>query len=309
MLIGYRFIAALFETFSSRGLALFSSFSVMRFRNLMASPPPPSSATTTRTTRTTTKKKSAVRPLPLLRFAVICSTFLSLFFVAFFLKRARQHRRHQNRTVAYSLWFEPPFDDDDDESSLSSRAKKFIAEENAKNDVAFEPHVTLLGPIYHDSADESELVAKTARMVREIQREEEGHKNKRRRRFGEIRFPKGAQIGTTYFQCVYLEAEVTMNLIRAREKAIETFDVRDARRYVPHMSLVYGDYSRSERVRLTTKADEVFRKAFSLFNTDEENEDENFTGEAFEATSVSLWKTDVEDKSCKSWRKIKEFPL
>ena len=277
----------------------------MRFRNLMASPPPPSSATTTRTTRTTTKKKSAVRPLPLLRFAVICSTFLSLFFVAFFLKRVGQ----KNRTVvAYSLWFEPPFDDDsDDESSLSSRAKKFIAEENAKNDVAFEPHVTLLGPIYHDSADESELVAKTARMVREIQREE-GHTNKRRR-FGEIRFPKGAQIGTTYFQCVYLEAEVTMNLIRAREKAIETFDVRDARRYVPHMSLVYGDYSRSERVRLTTKADEVFRKAFSLFNTDEENEDENFTGEAFEATSVSLWKTDVEDKSCKSWRKIKEFPL
>ena len=277
----------------------------MRFRNLMASPPPPSSATTTRTTRTTKKKKSAVRPLPLLRFAVICSTFLSLFFVAFFLKRVGQ----KNRTVvAYSLWFEPPFDDDsDDESSLSSRAKKFIAEENAKNDVAFEPHVTLLGPIYHDSADESELVAKTARMVREIQREE-GHKNKRRR-FGEIRFPKGAQIGTTYFQCVYLEAEVTMNLIRAREKAIETFDVRDARRYVPHMSLVYGDYSRSERVRLTTKADEVFRKAFSLFNTDEENEDENFTGEAFEATSVSLWKTDVEDKSCKSWRKIKEFPL
>ena len=271
----------------------------------MASPPPPSSATTTRTTRTTTKKKSAVRPLPLLRFAVICSTFLSLFFVAFFLKRVGQ----KNRTVvAYSLWFEPPFDDDsDDESSLSSRAKKFIAEENAKNDVAFEPHVTLLGPIYHDSADESELVAKTARMVREIQREE-GHTNKRRR-FGEIRFPKGAQIGTTYFQCVYLEAEVTMNLIRAREKAIETFDVRDARRYVPHMSLVYGDYSRSERVRLTTKADEVFRKAFSLFNTDEENEDENFTGEAFEATSVSLWKTDVEDKSCKSWRKIKEFPL
>ena len=54
------------------------------------------------------------------------------------------------------------------------------------------------------------------------------------------------------------------------------------------------------QVRLTTKADEVFPKAFSLFNTDEENEDENFTGEAFEATSVSLWKADVEDKSCKS---------
>ena len=293
MLIEYRVIATLFETFSSRVLALFSSFSVMRFRNLMASPPP-SSATTTTTT------KSAVRPLPLLRFAVICSTFLSLFFVAFFLKRARH--RHQNRTVAYSLWFEPPSTVNGEKSaeeSLSSRAKKFIVAENAKNDVAFEPHVTLLGPIYE--SDESTLVAKTARMVREIR--EDG------RRFGEIRFPKGAQIGTTYFQCVYLEAEVTLNLIRAREKAIETFDVRDARRYVPHMSLVYGDYSRSERLRLTTKADEVFRKSFSLFNTDEENDDENFTGEAFEATSVSLWKTDVEDKSCKSWRKIKEFPL
>ena len=304
VLIEYRVIVTLFETFSSRVLALFSSFSVMRFRNLMASPPPPSSATTTTTTKKK-KKKSAVRSLPLLRFAVICSTFLSLFFVAFFLKRARH--RHQNRTVAYSLWFEPPStianDDDDDKSkteeSLTSRAKKFIVAENAKNDVAFEPHVTLLGPIYE--SDESTLVAKTARMVREIR--EDG------RRFGEIRFPKGAQIGTTYFQCVYLEAEVTLNLIRAREKAIETFDVRDARRYVPHMSLVYGDYSRSERLRLATKADEVFRKAFSLFNTDEENDDENFTGEAFEATSVSLWKTDVEDKSCKSWRKIKEFPL
>ena len=206
------------------------------------------------------------------------------------------------------MWFEPPFDDDDDDkSSLSSRAKKFIAEENAKNDVAFEPHVTLLGPIYHDSADESELVAKTAQMVREIQREE-GHTNKRRR-FGEIRFPKGAQIGTTYFQCVYLEAEVTMNLIRAREKGDR--NLRCSRRQTVRAAHVFS-LRRLFAKRTGTvddEADEVFRKAFSLFNTDEENEDENFTGEAFEATSVSLWKTDVEDKSCKSWRKIKEFPL
>jgi hypothetical protein len=59
---------------------------------------------------------------------------------------------------------------------------------------------------------------------------------------------------------------------------------------------------------LKLKADEVFKKAFSLSNTDEENEDETYE-ESFNATSVSLWKTDVEDKSCKSWRKVKEFPL
>ena len=50
-----------------------------------------------------------------------------------------------------------------------------------------------------------------------------------------IRFPKGAQIGQTYFQCVYLEAELTSNLLHAREKAIELFDIRDARRYRAHV--------------------------------------------------------------------------
>ena len=56
------------------------------------------------------------------------------------------------------------------------------------------------------------------------------------------------------------------------------------------MSLVSATIRK--RTRLTTKADEVFRKAFSLFNTDEENEDENFTGKRL-TTSVSLWKTDA----------------
>ena len=69
-----------------------------------------------------------------------------------------------------------------------------------------------------------------------------------------------------------------------------------------------GEYDFAKRLRLKLKADEVFKKAFSLSNTDEENEDETYE-ESFNATSVSLWKTDVEDKSCKSWRKVKEFPL
>jgi len=241
------------------------------------------------------KQQHKTKPInPFLRFSVILLTFLSLLSIALYSNRTRT--RNERKAVAYSLWLEPPTEDD-----LSSRVENFIVE-NAKNDVAFKPHVTLLGPIYDD--DERAMVAKTENLVREIR---EKMMKKTTKTFN-IRFPKGAQIGQTYFQCVYLEAELTSNLLRAREKAIELFDIRDARRYTPHMSLAYGDDSQGERLRLKLKADEVFKKAFSLSNTDEENEDETYE-ESFNATSVSLWKTDVEDKSCKSWRKVKEFPL
>ena len=240
-----------------------------RERNLMAS-----------SSRRGAKNK---KPLPILRFSVIFLTFLSLFSIALYSKRAR--RRSEIGTVAYSLWFEPDENDD-----LSSRVSTFIGE-NAKDDVVFKPHVTLLGPIYEP--DESAIVSKTEKMVREIR--------EKRTRFGEIRFPKGAQVGQTYFQCVYLEAELTANLVHAREKAIDAFDARDVRRYMPHMSLVYSDDERDERLRLKSKADEVFKNASETL--DEAH------AEAFTPTSVSLWKTDVEDKSCKSWRKVKEFPL
>merc|ERR1712216_462056 len=194
------------------------------------------------------KQQLKTKPInPFLRFSVILLTFLSLLSIALYSNRTRT--RNEREAVAYSLWLEPPTTDD-----LSSRVENFITE-NAKNDVAFKPHVTLLGPIYDEN--ERAMVAKTENLVREKMM-------KKTTTTFNIRFPKGAQIGQTYFQCVYLEAELTSNLLHAREKAIELFDIRDARRYTPHMSLAYGDDSQGERLRLKLSGRSVQKSLLAL---------------------------------------------
>merc|ERR1712216_795106 len=150
------------------------------------------------------KQQLKTKPIsPFLRFSVILLTFLSLLSIALYSNRTRT--RNEREAVAYSLWLEPPTTDD-----LSSRVENFIVE-NAKNDVAFKPHVTLLGPIYDEN--ERAMVAKTENLVREIR---EKMMKKTTTTFN-IRFPKGAQVGQTYFQCVYLSGIDVKLVTRARE--------------------------------------------------------------------------------------------
>lgn len=253
-------------------------------------------------TKTITKNKNS--PVPFLRLFVIFLTFSVLFLISQYSKKMKSNDEANYGKRAYSIWFEPAtiqsIVHDEKSKSFAKKAQEFINERTLSG-VTFAPHVTLLGPVY--SADEREVVEKTEKLARMISSTTTSSSSQREEDKPKIRFMK-ADVGETYFQCVYLLADVTAFLMRAREKALDVFKARDARRYMPHLSLAYGDESKVDRIKLMIEANDEFRRG-TLSSSDSEDEEEEF----FVARSISLWKTDVGDTSCKSWVKVKEFPL
>lgn len=64
--------------------------------------------------------------------------------------------------------------------------------------------------------------------------------------------------------------------------------------YMPHLSLLYGDLTDEEK----RSAQE---RAYAL--------DESIGGLNFQISRLALYKTETEDRSCKSWEKVDEFQL
>lgn len=63
---------------------------------------------------------------------------------------------------------------------------------------------------------------------------------------------------------------------------------------MPHLSLLYGDLTEEEKKT-------ALEKACAL--------DESIGGLSFQISRLVLYKTETEDKSCKSWEKVEEFEL
>lgn len=106
----------------------------------------------------------------------------------------------------------------------------------------------------------------------------------------------GLGIGQTTFQCVYVTIEKTNTLLKAFETAGSTMISDPEKRptdYLPHLSLIYSD------------ADQETRRAIKK---DCEKELESF-GDGFNVTALSLWETDINDKSTKSWKLVQKFPI
>lgn len=64
--------------------------------------------------------------------------------------------------------------------------------------------------------------------------------------------------------------------------------------YMPHLSLLYGDLTDEEKKTALEKASAL---------------DESIGGVNFQISRLALYKTDTEDKTCKSWEKVGEFEL
>ena len=73
--------------------------------------------------------------------------------------------------------------------------------------------------------------------------------------------------------------------------------------YMPHLSLVYGDLTETERERARKDAAAAF---FLMGDGDRKNASH---AASFDATEVSLWRTDVQDLSCESWSRVDRYPL
>jgi len=95
----------------------------------------------------------------------------------------------------------------------------------------------------------------------------------------------GPAYGNDYFHCVFLLVDMTPPVFHAHALARQLFHQDEDRRYLPHLSLVYGRYSENQ------KNDIIARLPASLCLP-------------FEANHLSLIRAGSEDP--KDWREVWE---
>ncbi|XP_010518831.1 PREDICTED: cyclic phosphodiesterase isoform X2 [Tarenaya hassleriana] len=100
--------------------------------------------------------------------------------------------------------------------------------------------------------------------------------------------------GTFFYQCVFLLLRQKPEVMGAGAHCTNHFNYYSTIPYMPHLSLLYSDLTDEEK----KKAQE---KAYCL--------DESLDGLNFRLNRLALCKTDTEDKTLESWKKVAECNL
>lgn len=168
------------------------------------------------------------------------------------------------KAKGYSLWLMPAGKVYDNSRGLIQRlAKKY-------NAPLFEPHVTLLGGVIQQEDD----VLERAEQITSGQNAFQITLNR-------------VDYQDYYFRALFVRAERTGQLQALHDRAKEVFEMQDISGYIPHLSLMYGDFSETVKEKIIKNIGK--------------NQNIEFT-----ANSVQVFKTDGE---VNSWYKVKEFPL
>lgn len=168
------------------------------------------------------------------------------------------------KAKGHSLWLMPTGEAYD---KLSGLIKRLAEEYNAP---LFEPHVTLLG--------------------KAMQSEEDVLKRAEQLASGQKPFPitlNTVDYQDFYFRTLFVRAERTDLLRALHDRAKEVFAMQDIPDYMPHLSLMYGNFPEAVKEQII--------KAVGRDQTTE-----------FTANSVHLFKTDGE---VNSWHRVKEIPF
>lgn len=166
----------------------------------------------------------------------------------------------------YSLWLIPT-------GEAYNQFAEIISRLSAKHhSPKFEPHVTLIGAII---GTEEELSAKIAQLAKLIK-------------------PFKIKLGIMdYFnerhKALLVRAEKTPELIEANKITREVFDLPPDPEYMPHLSLLYGDFSPETK-------EEIIKELGREFNIE------------FKSKGVCLYFTTGEEDE-NNWHKIKDFPF
>lgn len=166
----------------------------------------------------------------------------------------------------YSLWLIPTGEVYNKFTGIISQLSEKYHSPN------FEPHVTLIGAV---TGTEEELLIKTAQLANLI-------------KSFKIKLDKVDYFAERH-KALLIRVEKTDELIEANKIATETFNLPQDSKYMPHSSLLYGDFSPETK-------EEIIK------NLGKEFSDE------FEAKSVCLYFT-TGDEDEENWHKIKEFPF
>lgn len=142
----------------------------------------------------------------------------------------------------YSLWLAPE-PDSPEGRLLEDRIEEYAG---AYDDApAFDPHLTVVGGADVDASTAVERTRDAA----------DGH--------GPVEVSLvRPHCSTTRYQCVFLLADPTADLLALREDARRAFE-RDPSMYTPHLSLLYSDVDVDERRRLVEGFDADLPVAFT----------------------------------------------
>jgi 2'-5' RNA ligase len=167
-------------------------------------------------------------------------------------------------TKGYSLWLMPSGKTYDKLSNLiSGLSKRFSTP-------VFEPHVTLIGEV---EEPKEEVISKTRQLAKTIQPYV-------------IKLTKAGYLDE-YFRCIFIHAEESEDVVRANYLARKIFNRPNDPRYMPHLSLMYGEFTESIKHKIIAEIDKDI-----YLN--------------FEAKSIFLYSTKGE---VKDWTKTEEFPF
>ncbi len=168
------------------------------------------------------------------------------------------------KAKGYSLWLIPTGKAYDKLSGLIQK----LAKDNSAP--LFYPHVTLLGGVMQS---EDHVLERTEQLV-----------------LGQNPFPitlNSVDYQDYYFRTLFVRTEITDPLQALYDRAKEVFGMQDALDFMPHLSLMYGNFSEA-----------VKEQIIKDIGRDQTTE--------FTVNSVQIFKTDGE---VNVWHKVKEFPL
>ena len=168
------------------------------------------------------------------------------------------------KAKGYSLWLVPTGKAYDKLSSLIQRLAK------SYNAPIFEPHVTLIGEIMQS---ENDALRKTEQLA--------SRQNSFQITLNSVDYQD------YYFRTLFIRAEKTNLLQALHDRSKDVFEVKDVSDYMPHLSLMYGNFPKA-----------VKEQIIKDIGNDQATE--------FTVNGLQLFKTDGE---VNAWYKVKELPL
>lgn len=167
--------------------------------------------------------------------------------------------------TSYAIWIVPPPD------AFKLLEETITALSRSYGAPLFEPHVTLLGV---PGGSEKELCARTSVLANQLR-------------------PYEVQLTTPgyqdhHFRCLFLGVQETSQVLEANRMAKELFNRKDDPPYMPHLSLLYGNYSAALKEQIIATLDETLRVRFRV-------------------TSLHLIRALSDDP--RTWSRVQEFPL
>ena len=143
------------------------------------------------------------------------------------------------KVKGYSLWLMPEGETYRSFQALIARLAK------QHDSPAFEPHMTLIGQV---TGPEEEVTAKTAELAKSIDPYE-------------IRLNSVGRLDE-YFRCLFIHAKESKAVIAANLKARQIFGREEDPPYMPHLSLLYGNFTDETKASIVAEIGEAFNDRF-----------------------------------------------